>query len=60
MGTLPLQAMAFPIASTGDGLNVLVNSTKPVIVTYEGNFAALSDNFYLMLAASGNPGDDGN
>jgi hypothetical protein len=60
IGTIPLQAMAFPIASTGDGLNVVVNSTTPVIATYEGNSAAFSNNLYLMLDASGNPGDDGN
>jgi hypothetical protein len=60
IGTIPLQAIAFPIASTGDGLNVIVNSTTPVIATYEGNSASFSNNLFLMLDASGNPGDDGN
>jgi len=60
LGFLPIAANAFPIASSGDGLNVLVNGTNPVVATYQGNSASFSNNLYLMLDAAGNPGDDGN
>src|SRR5262245_55499863 len=51
-----------PVAAAGtEGLVVIVTSTDPVIATYEGeNNAKYSDDLYLMLDASGNPGDDGN
>jgi len=59
LGVLPVAANAFPIASTGEGLSVLVGSTNPIIATYQGNSAAFSNDLYLMRDASGNPGDDG-
>lgn len=40
-------AVAFPIASTGDGLEVIVGSTGDVIATYQGNSAAFSNDLYL-------------
>jgi len=50
---------AFPIAAPGtEGLPVLVGGTDNVIATYRGNSAAYSNDLYLMLNASGNPGDD--
>lgn len=55
----PLVASAFPIASSGEGLKVLVSSTDPIIATYQGNSAAFSNDLYLMLDGDGNPGDDG-
>lgn len=59
LGTLPAVASAFPIATGGAGLKVLVGSTDPIVATYQGNSAAYSNNLYLMLDASGTPGDDG-
>jgi hypothetical protein len=56
---LPILANAFPIANTGEGLNVLVGGTAPIIATYQGNSAAYSDDLYLMLDALGNPNNDG-
>ncbi len=59
LSILPVVAHAFPIASTGEGLNVLVGGTDPIIAKYEGNSAAYSNDLYLMLDGSGTPGDDG-
>jgi hypothetical protein len=54
-------AFAFPIASPGtEGLEVFVKTTAPVVATYQGNSASYSNDLYLMLDGSGNPGDDGN
>ncbi|MFQ5511632.1 MAG: PEP-CTERM sorting domain-containing protein [Candidatus Krumholzibacteriia bacterium] len=51
---------AFPIAKPGtEGLLVIVNTLGPVVATYRGNSATYSNDLYLMLDASGNPGDDG-
>lgn len=51
---------AFPIAASGtEGRPVLVGGTDDVIATYRGNSAAYSNDLYLMLNTSGNPGDDG-
>jgi hypothetical protein len=59
--TAPVIAQAFPIAAPGtEGLLVLVGGTDPVIATYQGNSAAFSNDLYLMLDGSGQPGDDGN
>lgn len=59
LSILPVVAHAFPIASTGEGLNVLVGGTDPIVATYEGNSASYSNDLYLMLDGSGTPGDDG-
>jgi len=41
-------AVPFPIAAPGtEGLKVFVNSTNPVIATYQGNSAAFSNDLYL-------------
>jgi hypothetical protein len=54
-------AFAFPIAAPGtEGLEVAVSGTGPVIATYQGNSALFSNDLYLMLDGSDNPGDDGN
>jgi hypothetical protein len=54
-------ARAFPIAAAGtEGLRVIVTNGNPVVTTYQGNSAYYSDDLYLMLDASGQPGDDGN
>lgn len=54
-------AHAFPIASPGtEGRLVVVAGNAAVVATYQGNSASYSDDLYLMLDASGNPGDDGN
>lgn len=50
-------ASAFPIASTGAGLEVIVGGTDPVIATYQGNSAAYSNNLYLVTD-DGIPGND--
>lgn len=53
-------AIAFPIAVAGtEGFKVLVTSQSPIVATYQGNSAAFSNDLYLMLDASGDPGDDG-
>ncbi|WP_291993629.1 PEP-CTERM sorting domain-containing protein [Candidatus Accumulibacter sp. ACC003] len=59
LSLLPVVANAFPIASTGEGLSVLVGGTDPIIATYQGNSAAYSNDLYLMLDGLGKPGDDG-
>lgn len=59
LSILPVVAHAFPIASTGEGLNVLVGGTDPIVATYQGNSAAYSNDLYLMLDGTGMPGDDG-
>lgn len=59
LGCLPILANAFPIANTGEGLNVLVGGTDSIIATYQGNSAAYSNDLYFMLNGLGNPGDDG-
>jgi len=59
LSILPVVAHAFPIASTGEGLNVLVGGTDPIVAKYEGNSASYSNDLYLMLDSSGTPGDDG-
>jgi hypothetical protein len=45
--------LAFPIATTGEGLKVIVGGTDHVIATYQGNSAAFSNDLYLVL-----PGGD--
>jgi hypothetical protein len=58
---LPAVAAAFPIAAPGtEGFELIVQSTEPVVATYQGNSATFSNDLYLMLDGSGNPGDDGN
>ena len=58
--SMPVLAQAFPIAAPGtEGLRVLVGGTDSVIATYRGNSAAFSNDLYLALDGSGNPGDDG-
>lgn len=52
-------AAAFPIASSGDGLSVIVSSTENVIARYEGNSASFSNDLYLERLADGTPGIDG-
>src|SRR4051812_14917759 len=52
-------ADAFPIANTGEGLKVFVTGTNPIVATYEGNSASYSNDLYLMLDGTGQPGDDG-
>lgn len=55
---LPLAASAFPIAIAGtEGLSVVVSGTDSVIATYQGNSAAYSNDLYLGVSASANPGD---
>ncbi len=41
-------AQAFPIASTGDGLSVVVSGNDDVIATYQGNSASYSNDLYLV------------
>lgn len=54
-------AAQFPIAQPGtEGFELIVQSTDPVVATYQGNTATFSNDLYLMLDESGNPGDDGN
>jgi hypothetical protein len=54
-------ARAFPIANPGtEGLKVIVTGTDPIIAVYQGNSATYTNLLYLMLDASGKPGDDGN
>lgn len=59
LSLLPVVANAFPIASTGEGLSVLVGGTDPIIAKYQGNSASYSNDLYLMLDGLGKPGDDG-
>lgn len=40
-------SQAFPIAATGEGLNVIVGSTGEIFATYEGNSASYSNDLYL-------------
>src|SRR5262245_652513 len=57
----PGPALAFPIAAQGtEGLTVIVTSSAEIVATYQGNSASYSNDLYLLLDASGNPGDDGN
>lgn len=52
---------SFPIAEPGtSGIEIIVGSTDPVVATYRGNSAQFSNDLYLMLDNSGNPGNDGN
>ncbi len=54
-------AAAFPIAPPGtEGLLVVVASAGPIVATYQGNSATYSNDLFLMLDGSGDPGDDGN
>lgn len=46
-------ALAFPIASTGESLSVLVGSTGDVIATDQGNSAAYSNDLYLASPGGG-------
>jgi hypothetical protein len=58
-----IAAAQFPIAAPGtEGFEVIVKSTDPVVATYQGKAALtlFSNDLYLMLDESGNPGDDGN
>lgn len=50
---------AFPIAGSGDGLPVFA-SGGVVTAKYEGNSAAFSNDLYLELDGSGQPGMDSN
>jgi len=51
---------AFPIAKPGtEGIEIIVNTSEPVIATYQGNSANYSNDLYLLLDSSGQPGDDG-
>jgi hypothetical protein len=55
---LPTVASAFPIAAVGtEGLAVIVSGTDAIIAKYQGNSAAYSNNLYLGVSASSNPGD---
>ncbi|MFT4517729.1 MAG: hypothetical protein ACI9JM_000106 [Halioglobus sp.] len=42
----PMVAKAFPIASFGDGLIAVVNSTEDIIATYLGNSAQFSNDLF--------------
>jgi hypothetical protein len=59
--TYPVAFAQAPIAKPGtEGLEVIVSITGPVIASYQGyNSSFYSNDLYLMLDASGNPGDDG-
>ena len=46
--TSPLMVYAFPIATSGEGLRVLVNKQGIVNATYKGNSAAYSNDLYLV------------
>lgn len=53
-------ALADWIAAAGtEGFQVIVKNTKPIVATYQGNSASYSNDLYLMLDGSGQPGDDG-
>jgi hypothetical protein len=54
-------ANAFPIAPPGtEGKLVIVANSGAIVATYQGNSATYSNDLFLMLDGSGNPGDDGN
>ncbi len=54
------RADAFPIAMPGtEGFQIYVTGTDPIIATYQGNSANYSNDLYLLLDGSGQPGDDG-
>ena len=60
---LPLSAPAqsFPIAAPGsEGFVIVATSSDPIIATYLGNSAAFSDDLFLAIGVSGQPGIDGN
>lgn len=58
---LSLPAQAFPIAVPGsEGFVIVANSSSPIIARYLGNSAAFSDDLFLAIGASGQPGIDGN
>ena len=58
---LSLSAQAFPIASPGsEGFVIVANSSSPIVATYLGNSAAFSDDLFLAIGPSGQPGIDGN
>lgn len=60
-GMLSVSAHAVPIAPPGtENSVVLAHSGGAVLATYEGSGAGYSNDIYLMLDASGNPGNDGN
>lgn len=46
--TSPLAVFAFPIATSGEGLRVLVNKQGTVNATYQGTSASYSDDLYLV------------
>src|SRR5688572_24527725 len=51
---LPAIVAAFPIAEPGtEGFELIVNSTTPVVATYQGNSATFSNDLYLMLDGPG-------
>ncbi|MCB1747657.1 MAG: PEP-CTERM sorting domain-containing protein [Gammaproteobacteria bacterium] len=50
---LPIASQATYIASTGDGLSVIVTSTANVIAKYKGNSAAYSNDLYLVGGGAG-------
>lgn len=49
---LSVSACAFPIANSGDGFIVVVDSTGDIIATYEGNSAGYSNDLYLVSSTS--------
>jgi hypothetical protein len=54
-------ALAFPIAPPGtECLRLFVAGTDPIVATYQGNSASFSNDLFLALDSSGQPGDDGN
>ena len=51
---------SFPIAKPGtEGIEIIVNTSESVVATYRGNSANYSNDLYLVLDDSGQPGDDG-
>ena len=58
---LTLPAQGFPIAAPGsEGFVIVASSSSPIIATYLGNSASFSDDLFLAIGASGQPGIDGN
>ena len=54
-------AFAAPVATPGtEGFPIFVSTTDAIVATYQGDSASYSNDLYLMLDTSGNPGNDGN
>lgn len=51
-----INAYAFPVATSGEGLSVLVGSSSPIVARYKGNSASFSNDLYLVT----NDGISGN